>query len=159
LDREQARTQSLWVALGIGVFVLTLFVVRDVRIFERYRYTALLIGLLFLLLPLAPVIRRTVNGGRLWVALGPITFQPSEVAKVFLVAFFAAYLVEKREVLAQGRVRIGRVFLPSLGDLGPLLLAWGVALLVLAYEKDMGTSLLFFGVFAAMLYITTRRVA
>jgi cell division protein FtsW (lipid II flippase) len=150
LDRELARTQSIWVAIGIAVFVLTLFLVRDVRIFERYRYTALLLGLGFLLLPLAPVIGRTVNGGRLWVALGPISFEPSEVAKVLLVAFFAAYLVEKRELLAVGRLRVGRWFLPSPRDLGPL---------VLAYEQDIGTALLFFGVFAAMLYMTTRRVA
>jgi peptidoglycan glycosyltransferase len=159
LDHQQARVQSLWVAIGIGVFVATLFVVRDVRIFERYRYTVAALGLATLLLPLAPSIGRTVNGGRLWVAFGPLTFEPSEIAKVLLVAFFAAYLVDKRELLAQGRVLVGRFHLPSLRDLGPLLLAWGVALLVLAYEKDVGTSLLFFGVFAAMLYIATRRSA
>ena len=159
LDREQARAQSLWVAIAIGVFVLTLFLVRDIRIFERYRYISLLLGLAFLLMPIAPSIGRTVNGGRLWVAIGPLSFQPSELAKVLLVAFFAAYLVDKRELLAHGRVRVGRWYLPSLRDLGPLLLAWGVALLVLAYEKDVGTSLLFFGVFAAMLYITTQRPA
>jgi peptidoglycan glycosyltransferase len=159
LDRDQARTQSVWIALGIGVFVLTLFLIRDVRIFERYRYTVLVLGLFFLLLPMAPGIGRTINGARLWVALGPLSFQPSEVAKVLLVAFFAAYLVDKRELLSQGRVRVGGWFLPSLRDLGPLLLVWGVSLLVLAYEKDMGTAILFFGVFAAMLYITTRRPA
>jgi cell division protein FtsW (lipid II flippase) len=153
----QARVQSLWVAIGVAVFVLTLFVVRDVRIFERYRYTALLLGIAFLLLPIAPGIGRTINGSRLWVAIGPLRFQPSEIAKVLLVAFFAAYLVDKRELLAQGRVRVGRWFLPSPRDLGPLLLVWGVALLVLAYQKDMGTSLLFFGVFAAMLYMATQR--
>jgi peptidoglycan glycosyltransferase len=159
LDREQARAQSLWVAIGIAVFVVTLVVVRDIRVLERYRYTALLGGILFLLLPMAPGIGRTVNGARLWVAIGSLTFEPSEVAKVLLVAFFAAYLVDKRELLAQGRVRIGRWFVPSPRDVGPLLLAWGMALLVLAYEKDMGTSVLFFGVFAAMLYATTRRPA
>jgi cell division protein FtsW (lipid II flippase) len=166
LDRGRAKgvaplapVQAVWVAIAIGVFIVTLIVVRDVRIFERYRYTALLLGLGFLLLPLAPSIGRTVNGGRLWVAIGPLSFQPSEISKVLLVAFFAAYLVDKRELLAQGRVRVGGWFLPSPRDLGPLLLAWGVALLVLAYEKDVGTSLLFFGVFAAMLYITTQRPA
>ncbi len=159
LSRDQARAQSVWIAIAIGVFVLTLIVIRDVRIFERYRYTALLLGLLFLLLPMAPVIGRTVNGGRLWVALGPVQFEPSEIAKVLLTAFFAAYLVEKRELLTQGRIRIGRWFVPSPRDLGPILLAWAVALLVLGAEKDMGTSLLFFGVFAAMLYMSTRRVA
>jgi peptidoglycan glycosyltransferase len=152
-----ARVQSLWVAIGIGVFVLTLFFVRDVRVFERYRYTVLLLGLAALLLPLAPSIGRTINGGRLWVAFGSLTFEPSEIAKVLLVAFFAAYLVDKQELLTQGRVRVGRHYLPSPRDLGPLLLAWGVALLVLGYEQDVGTSLLFFGVFAAMLYIATRR--
>ena len=157
LDHQQARVQSIWVAIGIGVFVITLAVVRDVRLFERYRYTVAMIGLGALLLPLAPKIGRTVQGGRLWVALGSITFEPNEIAKVLLVAFFAAYLVDKRELLTQGRIQVGRHYLPSLRDLGPLLLAWGVALLVLAYEQDVGTSLLFFGVFAAMLYIATRR--
>jgi peptidoglycan glycosyltransferase len=159
LDHQQAQTQSAWVAIAVAAFIGTLFVVREVRLFERYRYTALLFGLMFLLLPLAPKIGRTVNGSRLWVALGPLTFEPSEVAKVLLVAFFAAYLVDKRELLAEGRIRIGRWFVPSPRDLGPLMLAWGVALVVLAYEKDVGTSLLFFGTFAAMLYITTRRAA
>jgi peptidoglycan glycosyltransferase len=159
LSRDQARTQSAWVAIGIAVFVVTLFLVRDVRIFERYRYTFLMLGLAFLLLPLLPKIGQTINGGRLWVKFGPLFFEPSEIAKVLLVAFFAAYLVDKRELLSQGRVRLGRWFIPSLRDLGPLLLAWGVALLVLAYESDMGTSLLFFGVFAAMLYIATQRGA
>ncbi len=154
-----AGVQSVWVGVGIAVFVLTLFFVRDVRVFERYRYTILLLGLATLLLPLAPSIGETINGARLWVALGSLTFEPSEIAKVLLVAFFAAYLVDKRELLTQGRIRVWRLYLPSARDLGPLILAWGVALLVLAYEKDVGTSLLFFGVFAAMLYMATRRGA
>jgi len=154
---EQARVQSLWVTIAIAVFIATLFVVRDVRIFARYRYLMLLLGIAFMLLPLAPHIGQSRNGARLWVGLGPLSFEPNEIAKVLLVAFFAAYLADKRELLSEGRVRVGRVFLPSLRDLGPLLLAWGMALLVLAYEQDIGTSLLFFGVFAAMLYMTTRR--
>jgi cell division protein FtsW (lipid II flippase) len=149
--------QSVWVAIAIGVFVLVLIVVRDIRMFERYRYTLLLLGLLFLFMPVLPGIGRTINGARLWVGIGGVTFEPSEIAKVCLAAFLAAYLVDKQELLAQGRVRVGRFFLPSLRDLGPLFLAWGAALIVLFYEKDMGTSLLFFGMFAAMLYIATRR--
>ena len=156
---QQARIQSVWVTIGIVVFVVTLVVVRDVRIFARYRYIALLLGLIFMLLPLAPGIGQSRGGGRLWIGLGPLSFEPSEIAKVLLVAFFAAYLADKRELLTQGRIRIGRWFVPSPRDLGPLLLAWGVALLVLAYEQDIGTSLLFFGVFATMLYMTTRRSA
>ncbi len=155
----QARVQSVWVTIGIAVFVLTLVVVRDPRVFARYRYIALLLGIGFMLLPLAPVIGQSRGGGRLWVGFGPLSFEPNEVAKVLLVAFFAAYLADKRELLTQGRIRIGRWFVPSPRDLGPLVLAWGMALLVLAYEQDIGTSLLFFGVFAAMLYMTTRRTA
>jgi peptidoglycan glycosyltransferase len=159
LNRDQARVQSLWVAISIAVFVITLVVVRDVRVFERYRYTVAFIGVAALLIPLAPGIGRTINGSRLWIAIGSLTFEPSEVAKVLLVAFFAAYLVDKRELLTYGRLRVGRWFVPSPRDLGPLLLAWGMALIVLGYEKDVGTSLLFFGVFAAMLYMATRRGA
>jgi cell division protein FtsW (lipid II flippase) len=159
LDRNQARVQSLWVAISIAVFVVTLAVVRDVRVFERYRYTVAFVGVAALLLPLAPGIGRTINGSRLWVAIGSLSFEPSEIAKVLLVAFFAAYLVDKRELLTYGRIRVGRWFIPSPRDLGPLMLAWGMALVVLGYEKDVGTSLLFFGVFASMLYIATRRGA
>jgi peptidoglycan glycosyltransferase len=155
----QARVQSIWVTIGIGVFVATLMIVRDVRILARYRYIALLLGIAFMLLPLAPGIGSSRGGGRLWVGFGPLSFEPSEIAKVLLVAFFAAYLADKRELLTYGRIRVGRWFIPSPRDLGPLLLAWGMSLLVLAYEQDIGTSLLFFGVFAAMLYMTTRRAA
>ena len=123
---QQARVQSMWVTIGIAVFVVTLFVVRDVRVFARYRYIALLLGIVFMLLPLAPHIGQSRNGARLWVGLGPLSFEPNEIAKVLLVAFFAAYLADKREVLSEGRIRIGRWFLPSLHDLGPLLLAWGM---------------------------------
>jgi peptidoglycan glycosyltransferase len=153
----QARVQSIWIAIAIGVFVATLFVVRDIRIFERYRYTLLFLGILFLLMPILPVVGHTINGARLWVGIGSLSFEPSEIAKLFLAAYLAAYLVDRREMLAQGRVRVGRVFVPSFRDLGPLFLAWGLALVVLFYERDMGTSLLFFGMFAAMLYIATRR--
>lgn len=156
---SQARIQSVWVGIAIAVFVATLIVVRDVRVFARYRYIALLLGIAFMLMPLAPGIGQSRNGARLWVGLGPLSFEPNEIAKVLLVAFFAAYLADKRELLTQGRIRLGRWFVPSPRDLGPLLLAWGMALLVLAYEQDIGTSLLFFGVFAAMLYMTTKRAA
>ena len=156
---EQARVQALWVAIAIAVFVLTLVIVRDVRVFERYRYTALLAGVVLILLPIAPGIGRTVNGARLWIAIGPMSFQPSEIAKVLLAAFIAAYLVDKRELLTYGRTRIAGMFVPSPRDLGPLLLAWGIALVVLGYQRDMGTAILFFGMFVAMLYMATSRAA
>src|SRR5258708_37585888 len=104
---QQARVQSVWVTIGIAVFVLTLIVVRDVRIFERYRYIALLLGIGFMLLPLVPVIGQSKGGGRLWVGLGPVNFEPNEVSKALLVAFFAAYRSEERELLTHSRLRLG----------------------------------------------------
>lgn len=158
LDRELARVQSIWVAVGVATFVGVLAVARDTRVLARYRYTFALFGVGFLLLPLVGGVGRTLNGARLWVSMGPLNFQPGEIAKVLLVIFIAGYLADKREVLAAGTVRIGRMFVPALRDLGPLGLAWGVSILVMVYEKDLGSSLLFLGVFAAMLYMATGRV-
>jgi peptidoglycan glycosyltransferase len=155
--QDLARVQSVWIAIGVGAFVATLVVVRDIRLLERYRYTFGMLGVGFLLLPLLPGIGRTINGARLWATVGPLNFQPGEVSKVLLVIFVAGYLADKRELLAAGSVRIGRVFLPAIRHLGPLLLAWAFATVVMVYEKDLGSSLLFFGVFAAMLYIATSR--
>ena len=159
LDRDLARVQAVWTAVGIGAFVLTLFLVRRIRTLERYRYTFLLIGVGALLLPLLPGVGREINGARLWVRIGPVNFQPGEAAKVLLVIFFAAYLVDKRELLAAGSRRIGRLMVPDPKHLGPLLLAWGLSILVMVRQKDLGSSLLFFAVFAAMLYIATERSA
>ncbi|HEX5614229.1 MAG TPA: FtsW/RodA/SpoVE family cell cycle protein [Acidimicrobiia bacterium] len=157
LDRELARIQAGWVLVGVVAFVLTLLLVRDTRVLERYRYTALMLGMLFLLLPLVPGIGRTLNGARLWVSIGPLNFQPGEAAKVLLVVFFAAYLTEQRALLAEGTWRVGRFMLPAPRHLGPLLLAWGASIIVMVQEKDLGSSLLFFGVFALMLYMATSR--
>jgi len=157
LDKELGRVQSVWVAVAVAAFVGTLVVVRDIRILARYRYTFALLGVGFLLLPLVPGVGRTINGARLWVSIGPLNFQPGEIAKVMLVIFIAAYLADKREVLTAGTIRFGRMYLPALRDLGPLVLAWGVSILVMVNEKDLGSSLLFLGVFAAMLYVATGR--
>jgi cell division protein FtsW (lipid II flippase) len=159
LDEELARLQSLWIALGVGAFVLTLLLVRRVSTLERYRYTFLFFGLVALLLPLVPGVGYELNGARLWVGLGPINLQPGEIAKVLVVIFFAAYLVDKRELLTAGSRRLGRLRLPDPKHLGPLLLAWGVSIVVMVQEKDLGSSLLFFAVFAAMLYMATERAA
>ncbi|MFI5046873.1 MAG: FtsW/RodA/SpoVE family cell cycle protein [Acidimicrobiia bacterium] len=157
LDRDLARSQALWIAVGVAAFVLTLVVVRHVRDLERYRYTFLLLGIAALLVPLLPGIGQEINGARLWVRIGPVNFQPAELAKVLLVVFFAAYLVDKRELLSSGTRRIGRLTLPDPKHLGPLLLAWAFSILVMVRQKDLGSSLLFFAVFAAMLYIATER--
>src|SRR4029078_2926326 len=102
---------------------------------------------------------KDINGARLWVGIGPLNFQPGEAAKVLLVIFFAAYLVDKRELLARGARRFAGMTLPSLKYLGPLVRAWGVSILIMVRQRDLGSSLLFFAVFAAMLYMATERAA
>jgi peptidoglycan glycosyltransferase len=158
-SRRVAPTQALWTAVGVGAFVLTLLLIRHVRTLARYRYTFLFLGVVALLLPTVPGIGVEVNGARLWVELGPLRVQPGEAAKVLLVVFFAAYLVENREVLASGTRRVGRMYLPDLKHLGPLVLPWIVSILIMVQQKDLGSSLLFFAVFVAMLYIATNRAA
>jgi peptidoglycan glycosyltransferase len=119
----------------------------------------LLLGVGALLLPLVPGIGEEINGARLWVKIGPLNFQPGEAAKVLLAVFFAAYLVDTRELLRSGQRRIGRLALPAAKHLGPLMLAWAVSILIMVRQKDLGSSLLFFAVFTAMLYIATERGA
>jgi cell division protein FtsW (lipid II flippase) len=158
-QNQLAPSQAVWTMVGVAAFIGTLLLVRRVHLLERYRYTFLFLGLFALLLPLAPGLGREINGARLWVRLGPINFQPGELAKVFLVIFLAGYLVDKREVLASGGRRIAGLRVPAARHLGPLVLAWGFSLVVMIRQKDLGSSLLFFAVFAVMLYIATERPA
>lgn len=153
-----AGLQSLWMILGVAAFIATLVVVTDVRRLERYRYTAGFIGLVLLLLPLLPVIGRTKYGSRIWVELGPVNFQPGEFAKLALAVFFAGYLVEKRELLAINRA-FGPFSLPDPKHLGPILIAWAVALVVMVLEKDLGSSLLFFTLFLVLIWVATERAS
>jgi peptidoglycan glycosyltransferase len=159
LDPDLARNQSLWTAVGVAAFVITLRAVQRIRDLERYRYTFALIGIGSLLIPAVPGIGREINGARLWVSLGPLNFQPGEAAKVTLVIFLAAYLVEKRELLSTPTWRVGPIMLPDPKHFAPLLLAWGSSILVMVREKDLGSSLLFFAVFLAMLYMATARAS
>lgn len=149
LDADLAGLQAVWTGLGVAAFIATLAVVRRVRDLERYRYSFALLGVGLLLMPLLPGIGRNIRGARLWVSLGSLTFQPGELAKVALAIFFAAYLVEKRELLAGATASArGRAF-------GPILLAWGASLVVMTAEKDLGSSLLFFALFISMLWVAT----
>ncbi len=159
LNAEEAQAQALWTAVGITAFILTLLFVRKSSILHRYRYTFAFLGLIALLLPTLPGIGTEINGARLWVRLGPFTFQPGEAAKVFLTIFIASYLTDTKELLKSSRRSIGRIFIPDIKFFGPLLLAWGASILVMVQQKDLGSSLLFFAVFAAMLYIATNKVS
>lgn len=151
-----AGAQGRWVIVGAAGMALTLWAVRDARVLQRYRYTWGVTAVVLLMLPILPV-GREVNGARLWIKLGPLNFQPAELGKIALVLFFAGYLAEKREVLAVATRRLGRIQLPDLRHFGPVLLAWGLSLLVMVRERDLGSSLLFFTVFVLMLWIATGR--
>ncbi|MEK9736471.1 MAG: FtsW/RodA/SpoVE family cell cycle protein, partial [Candidatus Nanopelagicales bacterium] len=149
--------QLIWYGVASLLFILVLLTIRDHRILQRYTYTAGLLGVILLLLPLAPGIGATVNGATLWVRIAGFTFQPAEAAKILLTIFFAGYLVVTRDSLALVRTRVLGVPLPRARDLGPILIVWAVSLGVLVFQRDLGTSLLFFGLFVGMLYIATQR--
>jgi cell division protein FtsW (lipid II flippase) len=154
-----APAQLTWTAVGVVLFVVVLAVIRDHRVLQRFTYTAMLGGLLLLLLPLLPIIGTTINGARIWVHLAGFSFQPGELAKLALLVFFAGYLVIKRDVLALASRRVAGIDLPRGRDLGPIIVAWAASLGVLVFEKDLGTSLLFFGAFVALLYVATERLS
>lgn len=159
IDPDLADNQATWTFVGIAAFVGTLLVVKRARDLERYRYTFLVLGLVLLVLPLVPGIGVSIRGARIWVALGPISFQPGEFAKIAFALFFASYLVEKRELLSMATWPKFRPILPDLKHLGPVLLAWGMAILVMTAQKDLGSSLLLFFLFMAMLWVATGRLA
>ena len=149
-----ARDQAVWLLIGLACFALTLVIVRDIRQLDAYTYTIGLAGIVLLLLPIVPGIGYSINGARLWVNLGFLQFQPAEFGRVLIVIFLASYLSQRRELLAAG---VGRFGLPRVKDLGPLLLAWGTSLAVLLLERDVGASLLLFGVFVVMMWVATGR--
>ena len=165
--------QVLWVILGLGTMVaMALLPSRStsgrgeikscptpdgLRWLRRYRYTWLTLGLVLLSLTLLFGVNPSGYGARLWLGLGIVYFQPSELLKVVMVVFLASYLAEKRELLAVGGTRFGPWRLPPLPHLGPLLLMWGFSVVLLGWQRDLGAALLFFGTFLAMLYVATGR--
>ena len=151
-------TQVTWTMLGIVLFVATLLIVRDYRVLARYKYILGFVGVGLLLLPMSPL-GATIRGARLWVQFGSFSFQPGELAKVCLVVFFAAYLAERKELLAVASKRIAGIHLPDIKHFGPLLVMWGLSLAVMFFEKDLGSSLLFFSIFLLMIYVATARLA
>ena len=154
-----AGRQVLWTLLGMAAAVAVVVVLRDHRTLRRYTYLSMIAGLAMLLLPLTPVLGQEINGARIWITAGGFSFQPAELAKVLLAIFFAGYLVTNRDTLALAGPKILGLQLPRLRDLGPIVLAWAVALLVLVFQRDLGTALLFFALFIAMLYVATERLS
>ncbi|MGH3357148.1 MAG: FtsW/RodA/SpoVE family cell cycle protein [Nocardioidaceae bacterium] len=149
--------QLMWSAVGVALFCVVLLVVRDHRRLQAFTYTLGFAGLVLLLLPLLPVIGTEINGARIWIRLFGFSFQPGEVAKICLVVFFAGYLVVNRDALALAGRRFLGIDLPRGRDLGPILLAWAASLAILVFQQDLGSSLLFFGIFVLLLYVATER--
>ncbi|MFT3888062.1 MAG: FtsW/RodA/SpoVE family cell cycle protein [Arachnia sp.] len=157
--RTDSATQLLWTALGLALFIGVVVALRDHRRLQRYPYLLFISGLVLLLLPLAPVIGWKSGGAQIWIRVFGFSFQPAEVAKILLAIAFAAYFYEKREVLAlAGRSFLG-LQLPRARDLGPILVMWLASLGVMVFQNDLGTSLLFFGLFTVMIYVATERPA
>ncbi|MBL7494893.1 FtsW/RodA/SpoVE family cell cycle protein [Frankia sp. CNm7] len=154
-----AQTQLVWTLLAIIVFVLVLAVMRDHTTLTRYTYTAGLAGIVLLLLPVVPGIGATINGARLWLRVGPFSFQPSEVSKILLAIFFAGYLGRMRDVISVASPTVLGLKLPRPRDLGPVVVAWAASLGVLIVEKDLGSSLLLFAMFLVILYTATEQVS
>jgi cell division protein FtsW (lipid II flippase) len=151
--------QIAWTALAMLLALAVLLLIRNHRVLQRYRYVAMFVGIVLLLLPMLPGIGQTINGARLWIRIGSFSFQPGELAKIALAIFFAGYLVTARDSLSLvGRKFLGMRF-PRVRDLGPILVIWLAAMAVLVFQHDLGMALLFFGLFLVMIYVATGRLS
>jgi peptidoglycan glycosyltransferase len=155
LDPKLAISQVTWVFIGVAACVLTLVAVPSLERLARYKYTIGLVAVVLLVMPV--FVGKTVNGAKLWISVGGLSFQPSEIAKVLLVIFLAAYLAENRDVLSVSVRKVLGIGVPAARHLGPLLAMWAVSLLILIGLRDLGSSLLFFGIFLVMFYVGTGR--
>ena len=157
LDPGEARLQAVWTALSVVMYAITLLIIKRSKDLERYRYILVVLGLFLLFLPMIPHIGVDINGARLWIQVGRFTFQPVEAAKLALCAFFASYFIEKKELLSTPTLRAGNYLLPDPRAFGPIVVGWGVAMLIMAAEKDVGFALLIFLMFLTMLWLATGR--
>ncbi|MEU5881072.1 FtsW/RodA/SpoVE family cell cycle protein [Spirillospora sp. NPDC047279] len=169
-DEASAPGQLMWTFVAMAMFVVAVMVMRDTKngegplaispkTMQRYTYITGLVAMILLLLPIVPGLGGSVNGARVWIFIGPFSVQPGEFAKLLLVIFFAGYLVNKRQAMSLVGKKVGPFSLPRARDLGPIMIIWFFALGVLFIQKDLGTALLYFGLFVSMLYIATQRVS
>lgn len=154
-----ADRQLIWMAVAALAAAVIIMALRDHRLLRRYTWISAAIGAVMLLLPLVPGLGRNVYGARIWISVAGYSFQPAEVAKIFFAIFFAGYLVARRDTLALAGPKVLGIHLPRWSDFGPILVAWAFAVAILVFETDLGTSLMFFGLFVAMLYIATDRLS
>ena len=157
-DSAGAR-QVAWTVMAMLIAIVVLVVIRNHRVLSRYRYVAMFVGIVLLLLPMLPGIGQTINGARLWIHVGSFSFQPGELAKIALAIFFAGYLVTARDSLSMVGHKVLGIRFPRARDLGPILVIWAAAMVVLIFQRDLGTALLYFGLFLVMIYVATARVS
>ncbi|MGW0757031.1 FtsW/RodA/SpoVE family cell cycle protein [Streptomyces sp. NPDC002814] len=155
----KATNQLLYTAMGIALFAVVMIFLKDHRVLQRYTYISMVGAIILLLLPLVPGLGLDVFGAKIWIKIGSFTIQPGEFAKIVLAVFFAGYLMVKRDALALASRRFMGLYLPRGRDLGPILVVWAISILILVFETDLGTSLLFFGMFVIMLYVATERTS
>lgn len=155
LAPEVASRQLAWLFAGVIILVIILAILKNLERLSDYKYTLMIVGVLLLLSPMLPVIGEEINGSRLWLKFGPLSFQPGEIAKICIVLFLAAYLAQNREMLSVFTWRVGPFRLPSLQTLLPLLVMWALAFLIVVLEKDLGSALVLFLMFLVMLYVAT----
>ncbi|WP_043667687.1 FtsW/RodA/SpoVE family cell cycle protein [Clavibacter michiganensis] len=153
-----AVRQIVWSGLAIVCALAVIVLLKNHRVLQRYRYIAMFVGLILLLLPMLPFIGQNINGARVWIHIGGFSFQPGEIAKICLAVFFAGYLVTARDSLSMVGVKVLGMRFPRVRDLGPILLVWAVSMSVLVFQRDLGTSLLYFGLFIVMTYVSTGRI-
>lgn len=154
-----ADRQMLWAVLGVLLCAGVILLLRDHRNLRRYTWISAVTGAVLLLLPLAPGIGSARNGSRIWITIAGNSFQPAELAKIAFAVFFAGYLVSRRDTLALAGPKVLGIHLPRWSDFGPILVAWGLAMAILVFQTDLGTSLMFFGLFVVMLYVATDRLS
>ncbi|MEU6483411.1 FtsW/RodA/SpoVE family cell cycle protein [Streptomyces sp. NPDC046887] len=154
-----APTQLLYSAMGVALFLGVLILLKDHRVLQRYTYISMMAAIVLLLLPLVPGLGTDSFGAKIWIRVAGFSIQPGEFAKIIIAVFFSGYLMVKRDALALASRRFMGLYLPRGRDLGPILMIWAVSLLILVFENDLGTSLLFFGMFVVMLYVATERTS
>ena len=159
IEESLAVEQATFFLLGLAAFAATIVFLRDYHVLERYRYLIAVGSIALLLAPRLPGIGSQVNGAFLAIDLGVFTFQPAELGKIGIVIFLASYLNETREVLSVAARRVMGLTIPPLKHFGPLLVVWGAAMVMLVFIRDLGSSLMFFGAFLALVYVATNRLS
>lgn len=163
LDRvgeDTGNNQLRWTLVAMGVAIAVIWFLKDHRILRRFTYISLAVSALLLILPLVPGISAgEVLGASVWIKIGPMTFQPGEVAKITLAIFFAGYLSSNRDLILLAGRKIGPLQFPRFKDMGPMITAWLVSIGVLVFQRDLGSSVLFFGLFIVMIYVATSRIS